>query len=236
VSWIRSDKAILNHPKIAHLKMLLKVDIATAIGRLHMLWWWCLDYAPDGDLSKQPGKVIEQACDIPIQTLIRSGLIDSRPYRRIHDWWDNQGAYLRSRYHKQPEIWQRIEKLYERDLDISKDVSQDISRTRPVRRTDVTDVTDVRNVRDVRTYVTKKEQNQSAGFAASPPPALTKVDETDMPEFDHEDFVKAGWINSERPDDADSFGWEHFNRAMTNEERVMSKTREKFYAQKKHWN
>ncbi len=238
MAWIRSDKAILHHPKIAHLKMLLKVDMATAIGRLHMLWWWCLDYAPDGDLSKQPSKVVEQACEIPIQTLIRSGLIDSRPYRRIHDWWDNQGAYLRSRYHKQPEIWQRIERLYQRDLDISKDVSQDVSRTRPVRRTDVTDVTDVRNVRDVRTYVTKKEQiaSRPAPSGASAHLGLTKVEADDMPEFDHEDFKKAGWISSERPGDDNNFAWSHFDRAMTNEERVQSKMREKFHAQKKHWN
>lgn len=60
---------------------------------------------------------------------------------------------------------------------------------------------------------------------------LTKVD---MPDFDHEDFLKVGWISSEMP--TSDFNWSHFDRAMTNEERVQTKMREKFYAQKKHWN
>jgi hypothetical protein len=145
MAWIRSEDTLLRHPKTAHLQVLLKADVDVVIGRLHRLWWWCLDYAIDGDLSKREGKVIEQACGIPLQTLIRAGFVDSRPYRRIHGWWDNQGQYLRSRYHKQPEIWQRIEKLYKDDLDTSLDMSKPHPRISPNERTDV---------QDVRTYVT----------------------------------------------------------------------------------
>lgn len=92
----------------------------------------------------------------------------------------------------------------------------------------------------------KRRDVTSTSFSSPKPPArsgpsaplagLTKVDQEDMPEFDHEDFKMAGWINSAKPDDSDSFGWDHFNRAMTEVERVQSKTREKYYAQKKHWN
>lgn len=70
----------------------------------------------------------------------------------------------------------------------------------------------------------------------APVRGLTKVVADDMPEFNHEDFVKAGWISSDRPGDDNTFAWDHFNRAMTEVERVQSKTREKFFAQKKHWN
>jgi hypothetical protein len=196
MAWLRSEQSLLHHPKTAHLQVLLKVDKDVVIGRLHRLWWWCLDYALDGDLSKQEGKVIEQACGIPLQTLIRSGFVDGRPYRRIHDWWGNQGAYLRSRFHKDPEKWQRIEKLYKSDLDMSKDVSKHSPRISPIERTDVengrTDVTDVRTDVDVK---------DARGSSLGAPPAL-----------------------SEKPRNA--FDMAHVERRLTNVERVQSKLRE----------
>lgn len=132
MSWIRSEKALLHHPKTAHLKVLLKADTATVIGKLHMLWWWCLDYALDGNLAKQEGKVIEDACGIPIRQLIRAGFVDGRPYRRIHDWWDNQGNYLKVRFRDQPEIWQRIRDSYETKSHVGKDMGKSVGKTMDV--------------------------------------------------------------------------------------------------------
>jgi hypothetical protein len=156
MAWIRSESGLPRHPKTLHLMKLMDIQLDQAIGRIHMLWWWCLDYAIDGDLSKQEAKVVEHACSIPLRTLIRAGFVDSRPYRRIHDWWENQGAYLRSRYHKQPEIWQRIENLYQRGMDISKDESSNSPRISPVRRTDVQTYGRT-DKQDVRTDVEKKD-------------------------------------------------------------------------------
>lgn len=170
MAWIRSENTLLHHPKTAHLQILLKADVDVVIGRLHRLWWWCLDYALDGDLSKREGKVIQQACGIPLQTLIRAGFVDSRPYRRIHGWWDNQGQYLRSRYHKQPEIWQRIEKLYKDDLDMSKDMSKHLPRISPNERTDVQDVRTY--VQNVRTDVDVKKRSASVAPAGAGLPPL----------------------------------------------------------------
>src|SRR6202789_3292626 len=119
MAWLRSEQSLLHHPKTVHLKSLLGVETATVIGRLHMLWWWCLDYAYDGDLSKKETKVIEDACQVPLKLLIRAGFVDSRPYRRIHSWYEIQGNYLRVRFKDQPEKWQRIKKMYEEDLPIS---------------------------------------------------------------------------------------------------------------------
>lgn len=120
MAWLRSEQSLLHHPKTVHLKSLLGVETATVIGRLHMLWWWCLDYAYDGDLSKKETKVIEDACQVPLKMLIRAGFVDSRPYRRIHSWYEIQGNYLRVRFKDQPEKWQRIKHMYENDLPISK--------------------------------------------------------------------------------------------------------------------
>lgn len=114
MSWIRSDENLPRHPKTLALKSMMNIEMDALVGRLHFLWWWVLAYALDGDLSKKEPKVIEQACQIPFKFLIRAGFVDSRPYRRIHDWWDNQGNYLKLRFKDHPDKWMRIKELYER--------------------------------------------------------------------------------------------------------------------------
>jgi hypothetical protein len=227
LSWIRSDKALLSHPKTAHLKVLLKIELDAVIGRLHMLWWWCLDYALDGDLSKHPPKVIQDACGIPIRDLMRAGFVDSRPRTRIHDWWDNQGNYLKVRFRDQPDIWQRIKQSYDDKSHMGKDTGKREGKTMDVdlisKRTDG---------QKGRTDVDLKARASLVAPRATE--GLTKVEGDDMPEFGHEDFLRAGWISSELP--KDEFQWAHLERCLPEHERVQSKMREKFYAQKKHWN
>lgn len=228
MSWIRSDKALLHHPKTAHLKVLLKVDLATIIGRLHMLWWWCLDYALDGDLSKHPPKIIEDACGIPIRDLMRAGFVDSRPRRRIHDWWDNQGNYLKLRFRDHPEKWMQIRDSYTSKSHMSTHMGNTVGKT-----VDVDLHTDVRTLHtDVRTYEEKKETRKTSALGASPRAsfALTKVGDQDMEEFTRQDFLKVGWLKSEMP--KNPFEWEHFEHGLTQQERVQSKLREKYYGGK----
>lgn len=103
---------MLNHPKTLALCEASKLDKDVVIGRLHRLWWWCLDYAFDGDLRKFDKISIELACGLPLLTLQSSGFIDIRPYRRIHGWWHYAGNYLKVKYKNQPEKWHQIEKSY----------------------------------------------------------------------------------------------------------------------------
>lgn len=230
MAWIRSDKALLYHPKTTHLKVLLKVDTDVVIGRLHRLWWWCLDYALDGDLRKQEGKVIEDACSIPLLALIRAGFIDSRPYRRIHDWWDNQGNYLKLRFRDHPEKWMQIRDSYESKSHMSTHMS--VTTGKPV---DVDLHTDVRTLQtDVRTSNIKK---RAASLSATPlagngqKTAIAKIDNDDAPEFSHEEFLQVGWRKSELP--TNKFEWQHLERSLDKDEQVMSKFRErKVLAQK----
>lgn len=168
MAWIRSESGLARHPKTLLLKKSLNIELDTTIGRIHLLWWWCLEYAIDGDLSKKEPKVIEESCQVPLKMLVKAGFVDSRPYRRIHDWWDNQGAYLRSRYHKQPEIWQRIENLYKRSLDQSMDISNHHPRISPVRRTDVQTYRRT-DKQDVRTDVQQKSASQNLPGGKSAP-------------------------------------------------------------------
>ena len=51
MAWIESHQTLRSHPKVARLAATLRVTKAQAIGHLHLLWWWSLDYAPDGNLS-----------------------------------------------------------------------------------------------------------------------------------------------------------------------------------------
>jgi len=50
--WLQSHQEIRSHPKTVKAARMLGVDLPTMIGHLHLLWWWALDHAGDGDLSK----------------------------------------------------------------------------------------------------------------------------------------------------------------------------------------
>jgi hypothetical protein len=145
-----------------------------------MLWWWCLDYAIDGDLSKKEAYMIEEACKIPLKVLIKSGFVDSRPYRRIHSWYEIQGNYLRSRFKDTPEKWQRIKHLYENDLPMSLhrlNGEGNPSWNNPRSPADVQNRTERTDVRNVRTDSEKTFTREASGLGPSgqplPAPAET---------------------------------------------------------------
>ena len=52
MSWLESHQELRDHPKTARLRRRLGVSLPTAIGHLHLLWWWVYDYAPRGDLRR----------------------------------------------------------------------------------------------------------------------------------------------------------------------------------------
>jgi len=112
MSWIESHQALARHPKILHLSSLLKIPLDATIGRVHLLWWWCLDYALDGRLDKHQEGVIELACNIPLPLLREAGLVDEKPFLRIHDWWDYAGRFIKIKYKDYPEKSARIQKQY----------------------------------------------------------------------------------------------------------------------------
>ena len=51
MAWIKSQQVLREHPKLKRLARRLEVSVPAALGHLHMLWWWALDYAQDGDLT-----------------------------------------------------------------------------------------------------------------------------------------------------------------------------------------
>jgi len=130
-----------------------------------MLWYWCLDYALDGDLSRKERKMIEQSCDIPLKFLVKAGFIDSRPYRRIHDWWSIQGNYLKIRFRDQPENWQRIRDLYHKQQRSVEHMGNTPGNTPGVPVNETYGRTDVEYG---RTDVRREKTSRDASLGASP--------------------------------------------------------------------
>lgn len=105
MAWIESHQSLLNHPKTKALCRILGEPRAHVVGYLHCLWWWGLDYAQDGDLSKYPVEVIAEAAEIPgdsaraVEALWQAGFLDKNDdgTYRIHDWDDYAGALVRKR-------------------------------------------------------------------------------------------------------------------------------------------
>ncbi|GMA55422.1 hypothetical protein GCM10025857_67790 [Alicyclobacillus contaminans] len=72
-----------------------------AIGYLHQLWWWSLDYAQDGDLSRYTVDEIEAGAEWDgepgkfLESIRKAGFVDEDD--QLHDWYDYAGKYIEQR-------------------------------------------------------------------------------------------------------------------------------------------
>lgn len=117
--WLESHRGIKDHPKTAELRAVMGWTLRETVGGLHLLWWWCMAYAEDGDLSRYKPSQIAIAMDVPPQegdkllaALVGAGWIDPTPYLRIHDWWQYAGPFLRSKYKRSPNKWDDVRNRY----------------------------------------------------------------------------------------------------------------------------
>jgi len=134
MAWIESHQALRDHPKVFDLASGMDWPIDLAIGKLHRFWWWCMDYAEDGDLTRHCHDRVGQAvglsgesCRTFYDLMVQIGWIDTEPYHRVHDWWDWAGMWLRSKYRHQPEKWQTIQAKF---ATVSTTVSKTLTQTR----------------------------------------------------------------------------------------------------------
>ena len=104
MAWIESHQELRNHPKTKRLAKTLKIQPYAAIGLLHNLWWWAVDYAPDGDLSNFEDWEIADATGYEKDAsklksaLVLAGFLDSDGDETfIHDWNDYAGRTLEQR-------------------------------------------------------------------------------------------------------------------------------------------
>lgn len=104
MAWIESHQELSRHPKTKRLARLLNVSIPSAVGYLHMLWWWAMDFAQDGDLSQFDSDDVADALmwdghsDDLVRALATSGFIDiDGDSIHIHDWDEYAGRLIEKR-------------------------------------------------------------------------------------------------------------------------------------------
>ena len=104
MAWIESHQELRRHPKTRRVMRTLGVPVAQAIGHLHCLWWWAMDYAQDGDLSRYVNGDIADAAEWTgdpeqfVMALVEAGFIDqSDDGMRLHDWDDYAGRLIDAR-------------------------------------------------------------------------------------------------------------------------------------------
>ena len=147
MAWIESHQELARHPKTRRLCRELGINLREGIGLLHLLWWWALDYADDGDISTYDASDIADAClwdgdaDALLDALVQAGWIDQdADGRHIHDWDDYAGRILDQRRANA----ERQRRHRERSVTGANDNS-DTPRTSPLRHAHVTRTSPLRN-------------------------------------------------------------------------------------------
>jgi hypothetical protein len=113
MAWIESHQSLKDHHKTMVLERELHISTVRAIGHLHLLWWWCLDNASDGNLESFDPRDIAKAAqwtgdsDKFLNALITAGFIDEKTTQTenmgvkkqvtLHDWYDYAGKLVERR-------------------------------------------------------------------------------------------------------------------------------------------
>ena len=103
MAWIKSEQALASHPKVHLLAKDLGISVPQAVGHLHLLWWWALDYADDGNLTRYRDFIPSASQwvgdeNLFITSLIKHNWIDEVEGKLvIHDWLDYTGALIETR-------------------------------------------------------------------------------------------------------------------------------------------
>jgi len=101
MAWIELHQAIWTHRKTFELAAALDLDETYAAAHLIRLWTWCIDNAPDGDLSTVSDRAIafgsgwRQDAESYVRALTSSGWLDDD--RQIHDWAEYGGKLVERR-------------------------------------------------------------------------------------------------------------------------------------------
>lgn len=98
--FIQVSLNLRRHPKVARLCS--KLQSSTAWAYVIDLWMWCVEYAPDGDLSRYSAEEVEFALGwtldpgVLFAALRSCGFIEDKDDGRmvIHDWEEHQGKWL----------------------------------------------------------------------------------------------------------------------------------------------
>jgi hypothetical protein len=101
MSWIPSHQELSRHPKTLRLARQLGQSLPETIGQLHLLWYWSMDFAQDGDLTKHDFADVSHAMMSQVHpeklraALLESGFLDEEEGSLLlHDWNDYGGKLI----------------------------------------------------------------------------------------------------------------------------------------------
>lgn len=104
MAWLESHQSLRDHPKTRKLARILGISVPTAVGHLHCLWWWAMDYSDDGDVSQYDeldiaiGGGWDEDAPAFVRALVVVGFLDRDDDRTaVHDWEDYGGKLTRRR-------------------------------------------------------------------------------------------------------------------------------------------
>ena len=111
MAWLEAHQSLGLHPKTRKASRLLGITRPTLLGHLFLLWWWALDYAPDGDVTRYGADELALAAEWDgdpeqfVAALIEcrfgdgAGFLERTDEGRllIHDWWDYAGKLVQRR-------------------------------------------------------------------------------------------------------------------------------------------
>ena len=128
MAWIKSDQSLAEHPKLKLLAKDLGISEVEALGHLHLLWYWTLEYAEDGHVKYI--ELLPEAMkwtgdtDKLVNALIKRGFLDQEIDGTywVHDWLDYSGAYYEKKLYnriKKQESRDKIAKLKESDTSLT---------------------------------------------------------------------------------------------------------------------
>ncbi len=104
MAWLPSYQELGRHPKLLRLVRQLGIPKAEAVGHLHYLWWWALDFAQDGRLDGLEATELAAAAEWDgdpeqfLAAMIAVRFIDQDGETLvIHDWDEYVGKLIRQR-------------------------------------------------------------------------------------------------------------------------------------------
>lgn len=109
MAWLEAHQDLRDHPKTKRAARALGISRPQMIGHLLCLWWWCLDYAEDGNLTDFDNADIADAAewegepDDFVHALLhcgpadRAGFLTNGDGLRINDWSQYGGKYVTKR-------------------------------------------------------------------------------------------------------------------------------------------
>jgi hypothetical protein len=109
MAWIESHQTLREHPKVYALMDALGIGKAQAIGHLHLLWWWCVDYSPDGVMKHNDSQIAragEWTGDpaVFVEAVVAAGFLDRGDgVLTVHDWLEFCGPLIVKRLERKDE-------------------------------------------------------------------------------------------------------------------------------------